>query len=70
MKISLISILLGLAFTVPGSAQAGILDEAWKTDELNLNSINRFICKVMVSAGSDEQSNEGTEEEEEEPDCD
>ena len=69
MNISLISILIGLAFIVPGSAQAGILDEAWKVNELNLKSMNSFVCKVILSTGSEEQSNEGKEEEEE-PDCD
>ena len=71
MKISLVSILFGLAFIVPCSAQAGILDHEWTADELNPKSINQFICKVMVSAGSEEQSDEGeNQEEEEEPDCD
>ena len=72
MKIFLVSILFGLAFIIPGSAQARILDQEWTVDELNRKSINQFICKVMVSAGSNEESGENEEdnEEEEEPDCD
>ncbi len=70
MKISLVSILYGLAFIVPGSTQAGILDQEWTVDELNPKSINQFICKVKVVAGSNEESDESENEEEEEPDCD
>lgn len=72
MKISFISIFLGFAFMVSGSAQAWTLDEDWTVGEKYLSSINQFICKITVIAGSDEQSGENEEknEEEEEPDCD
>jgi hypothetical protein len=68
MKISAISILLGLTFIVSGSAQAWTLDKEWIVDETYLNTINQFLCKATVVAGSDEESDEN--EEEEEPDCD
>jgi len=72
MKISLISILLAFTFIVSGSAQAWTLDEKWIVDEKYFSSIDQFICKATVVAGSGEQSdeNEKKEEEEEEPDCD
>ena len=70
MKISFISNLLGFAFIVSGSAQAWTLDEKWIVDENYFGSINQFICKATVVAGSDEESGENGEEEEEEPDCD
>jgi len=70
MKISFISILLGLTFIVSASAHAWTLDEEWISDEKYLSTISQFLCKATVVAGSDEESGENGEEEEEEPDCD
>jgi hypothetical protein len=68
MKISFTSVLLGFALFISTSVQAWEVEE-----ELSLDSIAQFICKITVSASSEDQSEEkkeAEEEEEEEPDCD
>ncbi len=70
MKISFVSILFGFILIISTSAQAWTVGEEWIVNEKSvLDSIPRFICKIMVVAGSDESSKQ-EEEEEEEPDCD
>jgi hypothetical protein len=78
MKISFVSILLGLVLIVSTSAQAWTSGEKWTDEKSILDSIPQFVCDIMdstrmdstgmVSAGSEDQSEE--EEEEDEPDCD
>jgi hypothetical protein len=66
MKTSFITILLGFALVISNSVQALEVEE-----DLSFDSISQFICKITVSAGSEDQSGEKKEEEEEEePDCD
>ncbi len=74
MKISFVSILLGLVLIVSTSAQAWTSGEKWTDEKSILDSIPQFVCNIMgssgmVSAASEDQSGK-EEEEEDEPDCD
>jgi len=74
MKISFVSILLGLVLIVSTSAQAWTSGEKWTDEKSILDSIPQFVCNIMdstgmVSAGSEDQSGK-EEEDEDEPDCD
>ena len=74
MKISFVSILLGFVMIVSTSSQAWTLAGERSGESSILNSIPLFVCNIMgstgmVSAGSEEQSAQD-QEEEEEPDCD